>query len=474
VIARACPWTVAEVARAVGGEVDGDGRTGLLGISTDTRDALQGYLFVALAGERFDAHDFLHDAKKAGAAAILASRGPSSGELGVPVIRVTDTLRALGDLAAAHRNKLSLPIVALTGSNGKTTTKEMIGAILGASRSVLKTEGNLNNLIGVPLTIFGIAGAHRAAVIEMGMNTRGEIARYTEIARPDIGLVTNVAPAHIGMLGSLEAIADAKGELYDGLDKERAIAVVNADDREVVRVARRSGVKRVRTFGRGADADVRLVSAAPSFTDDGAAQKVVFSIDGRPLELELMIPGEHNALNAAAAIAASTAPIPAGFAATMDDIRRGLPAAVRVARRMVFEALGPYLLVDDCYNANSASMRAAIETVAGRVRQKGGRFVALLGEMRELGAFAKQEHEQVGEAVAASGARVVAAFGALASPIAEAASRAGVAAHHEVDDVEALFSWLRPRLEPGDVILVKGSRGMKMERFIDKLRKEAV
>jgi UDP-N-acetylmuramoyl-tripeptide--D-alanyl-D-alanine ligase len=322
------------------------------------------------------------------------------------------------------------------------------------------------------MTILGLGSEHRAAVIEMGMNTRGEIARYTEIARPDIGLITNIGPAHIGMLGSLSAIADAKGELFDGLDQKRAIAVVNLDDAEVQRVAERSRIEHARTFGRNERADVRLISAEPTFTDTEACQRATFAIDGKRLEVLLPIPGAHNALNAAGAIAACTAD--PRLAVSLEEIERGLPAATHVARRMVFEKVGPFLLVDDCYNANSSSMLAAIETVSGRVAARGGRFVAVLGEMRELGAYAEREHRLVGEALVASSAKLVAVLGALSKPIAEAADLTGIAVHHETEDADALFAWLKPRLQPADVILVKGSRGMKMERFIDKLRKEAV
>jgi UDP-N-acetylmuramoyl-tripeptide--D-alanyl-D-alanine ligase len=476
-IARASNWTAGEVAEAVSGELVGDARKRLDGVSTDTRDALGGSLFVALAGERFDAHDFLGDALKAGAGALLVSRrgletsrakGFEAGSL--PLVVVDDTLRALGDLAAHHRRRFAIPVVALTGSNGKTTTKEMTAAILAESKRVLKTEGNLNNLIGVPMTLLGLKSDHDAAVIEMGMNTPGEIARYAEIARPDAGMVINVGPAHIGMLGSLRAIAEAKGELYRGLDKRKGIAVVNADDPEVVRVAKSSGVERVRTFGRRADADVRLVDSTPTFDGDRAGQRIRIEIDkSREVAVALGLPGAHNAMNAAAAVALATA-LPS--MATPDQIAEGLPKATRVSRRMSFDRIGPYLLVDDCYNANSSSMKAAIETVSARVAAAGGRFVALLGEMRELGGYALEEHASVGDALVAAKAALIASFGGLARPIAEAAKRAGIEAHHEDEDLDALYAWLAPRLRADDIILVKGSRGMKMERFIERLKKE--
>lgn len=463
---RACAWTAAEVAEATGGALAGDGDLRLSGVSTDTRDALAGALFVALSGEKYDAHDFLSKAVDGGAAALLIHR---TADLKITRVLVKDTLYALGELGAYHRKRMGTPMLALTGSNGKTTTKEMIAAIFGASRKVLKTEGNLNNLIGVPMTLLGLTREHQVAVVEMGMNTKGEIARYTEIARPEVGLVLNVGPAHIGYLGSIDAVGDAKGELYFGLDREQGIAVVNADDPQVTRVAKAAGVKRQRTFGKSAGADVRLLSYLA--TEEGGRAR--YLVDGTGFELELSIAGEHNAMNAAGAIAATTVQGAAYAPATLEEIARGLKSASWAARRMAFEPIGSWTVVDDCYNANSASMLAAIETVRARAAASGKRFVAVLGEMRELGTYAAEEHARVGEAAANAGAAVVAAFGKEAAPIAEVAQKRGIAAHHEAEDVEAMWRFLSSSLAEGDVVLVKGSRGMKMERFIEKMREGA-
>lgn len=464
---RACPFSLDEIARATSGELCGDGHAPIAGVCTDTRDALAGNLFVALKGERFDAHDFLDRAQAAGAAAFLISRSVP----GLPAVVVRDTLKALGDLAWFHRARMKTPVVALTGSNGKTTTKEMIAAIFGESRRVLKTEGNLNNLIGVPMTLFGLTSEHEVAVIEMGMNTPGEIARYTEIAVPQVGLVLNVGPAHIGMLGSLDAIGDAKGELYEGLAPD-ATAVVNIDDPQVARVAKKrnkgapAAIKR--TFGRSAGADVRLLAYQPS-TEGGRAK---YSVDGVELEVDLPIAGEHNAMNAAGAIALCTSHHPNIADATHDEIRAGLKNARFVGGRMVFQSIGRWLVVDDCYNANSASMLAAIETIRARAAAAGKRFIAVLGEMRELGAYAPEEHAKVGRAVAAAKPAFLAAFGPEAAAIASEAKAGGVDTHYEAADADALWRALKAQLRDGDLILVKGSRGMKMERFIEKMREE--
>jgi UDP-N-acetylmuramoyl-tripeptide--D-alanyl-D-alanine ligase len=456
---RASEWTSGEVADAVGGELIGPADLRIAGISTDTRDALTDSLFVALRGERFDAHDMIADAIARGAAALLVQREASSS---VPTIRVKDTLYALGELAKAHFKRMNARAVALTGSNGKTTTKEMLAAILSQGKWTLKTEGNLNNLIGLPMTILGLTKEHEVAVIEMGMNTPGEIARYTEIAQPSVGMVINVGPAHIGMLGSLEAIARAKGELYRGLSRD-AIAVVNADDPHVVKAAEESPAEARLTFGRSEGAGVRLIGSVEH--DDG--QKITVSIAGAAHEVEVPFAGEHNAMNATAAIAAAHAMgVPIAWAIA------GLPKAAKVARRLAVETVGPYLLVDDCYNANEASMAAALKTVGARAKREGRRMIALLGEMRELGKFSDEYHGVVGQIAAESGAAVVAAFGPLARPIADAAMKHGAIAKHEADDVEKLFGWLQGNLRPRDVILVKGSRGIKMERFIERLKQE--
>lgn len=469
-IARASQWTVEEVRRAVSGDIAGPTEAHFDGVSTDTRDALRGQLFVALRGERFDAHDFLDRAVEGGAAGLLVDRSldpevAARLAASTSIISVADTLVALGDLARAHRRRCRTKIFALTGSNGKTTTKEMVAAIFAESRSVLKTAGNLNNLIGGPMTLLGLTEAHAVAVIEMGMNAPGEIARLAEIAEPHAGLITNVGPAHIGELGSIAAIGRAKGELYTALTRLEGVAVVNADDRHVVQAVEESGTVARRTFGTGAGVDVKLEATEP--TDDG--QKITLQVDGRSLSVSIPYPGQHNAMNAAAAVALATVPLRGVSPVTDEQIAGGLGKAAKIAGRLQAEQVGGISVVDDCYNANAASMLAAIETVATQVARRGGRFVALLGEMRELGGFCDVEHARVGEALATNGAALAAVFGPLAGPLAGAAAEGGVTCRHEAEDADRLWDWLAPQLTDGDVVLVKGSRGIRMERFIERL-----
>jgi UDP-N-acetylmuramoyl-tripeptide--D-alanyl-D-alanine ligase len=465
-IATSSPWTVQAVAEATGGAVSGDTEAVFVGVSTDTRDALGTRLFVALSGPSFDGHDFLERAVEGGARGLLvdlrrvdAARRASLSSRAT-LIDVPDPLRALGDLAAAHRRAFAGPVLALTGSNGKTTTKELVGALLGTTGPTLRTAGNLNNLIGLPMTVLGLSPDHVQAVLELGMNARGEIARMTEIADPDVGLVINVGPAHIGMLGSLEAIGLAKGELYEGLRPD-AVRVVNVDD-ALVRAAFERAPGPRRGFGTSTGAEVRVLDATPS----AAGQTITLSVDGRPLSIELGLPGRHNALNLAAAVAAATALRPD---LDLEAAARAVAALGSVGRRLERRACGRLSVIDDSYNANAASMVAAIDTCAELARRSGARLVVLLGEMRELGDFSEAEHRRVGAAAVSHGASVVAAFGEGAAPIAAEALQAGLTARHETTDEEALFAWLSEHLAVGDLVLLKGSRGIRMERFLPRL-----
>ncbi len=468
-IARPACFSARAVADAVGGTLLGPDQP-LAGIATDTRDPLQNRLFVALVGERFDAHAFLETAVQGGARGLLVSdtgwakSGLSAGP--TSVVLVQDTLRALGDLAQAHRQRQGVGVFALTGSNGKTTTKEITAAILNQARPCLKTLGNLNNLIGLPLTLLGLEDAHRLAVVEMGMNEPGEISRHTEIAEPDAGLVLNVGPAHIGELGSMQAIADAKGELLRGLGP-RATLVVNADDPYVVAQYEATGRSGCRTFGRAEDADVCLRAV----TVHATGQTLELTVDGQTVQANLPLAGAHNALNAAGAIALATAR-PDLVSISLEHIKAGLEATEVPGGRLAMKQLGSIWVLDDCYNANRASMEAALQTASDLAAQRGAKVVALLGEMRELGDYSDGEHAAVGRAAAAAKVAALAAFGPLALPMAQAAQDEGLPAHHETDNDIALLTWVRTHLDEGDVILLKGSRGIRMERFLTLLAEE--
>ncbi len=427
-------------------------------VCTDSRSLTPGCLFVALKGDTFDAHDFVPQAIVQGAAGVVVQQGRlAAAEHRAAVFEVLDTLAALGGLANFHRRRFSLPVGAVTGSNGKTTTKELVAAILGVRGPALKTQGNLNNEVGVPLTLFGLEPRHVAAIIEMGMNHPGEIARLTAIAEPTAGLITAVQPAHLAGVGSLEGVARAKGELFVGL-APTSTAVVNLDDSRIAAQAQGLSAK-VMTFGKAPQADVRLAAVEPR-----GREGLRLTIDWRSQSyaVALKLVGEHNALNATGAFALALA---LGY--QPEECVRGLESAVAHARRLqILDAPKGVTVIDDCYNANPASMAAALRTLAQLAQ--GRRAIAVLGDMLELGATEQVDHAQLG-LTAASLASRLAFFGPrMAFAHAEAARSLGRAAHH-FDDVAPLLQWLDAELQPGDVVLVKGSRGMRLERVVAAL-----
>lgn len=455
-------FTLDEVLSATAGRLHGEPLPGVTfsSVSTDTRALGSGALFVALVGERFDGHMFLAEAAKQGAAAALVQSGvtlPAGVPSSLRLIAVEDTLVALGRLARHHRRRFSIPIGAITGSNGKTTTKEMVAAILETGGPALKTQGNLNNEIGVPLTLFRLEPTHTAAVIEMGMNHLGEIARLTAITEPDAGLITVVQAAHLEGLGTIDNVGKAKGELFHGLS-ERATAVVNLEDPRIVAQAKSSG-RRMLTFGRGPDAAVRLVEASSRGAE---GQLLKISHQGMTHEVPLHFLGDHNALNATGAFALALA---LGFSA--ERCAQGLSRARPHDRRLqLVPAQHGVQVLDDCYNANPSSMAAALETLATQAVAAGGRAIAVLGDMLELGAEEARAHRELGERTAAV-APVAAFFGPRSAAAAEAARTHIDSAHFT--DMDALLAWLMPRLKEKDTVLVKGSRGMRLERVVQAL-----
>ncbi len=458
-------FTADELVLSTGGRWTGPSPDEVAGVSTDTRHVAAGNAFVALKGERFDAHDFLADAARAGAACAVVETGRAATLAGpppLPLLAVPDTLLALGAIARHHRRRFPIPVVGVTGSNGKTTTREMIAAILATRGPVLRTEGNLNNEVGVPLTLLGLCPDHTAAVVEMGMNHAGEISRLAAIAEPRVGVVTNASAAHLHGLGSVDAVASAKAELYRGLPPD-GIVVANLDDPRMLAKARKSG-RRVVTFAVGRDrkADVAVLEIVAR---GALGQSLLVGIGTKELAVELALVGAHNAANAAAAVAAAVA-----LGASDREVVRGLAAVRPVGRRLRLERLpGGALLVDDCYNANPASMAAALSTLADLSR--GGRALAALGDMLELGEAEAEAHRELGRLAASSGLAALATFGPRSRLSHEAALAAGLdpARAFHTEDVDELAAFLRERLGPGDALLVKGSRGMRLERLVEAL-----
>jgi UDP-N-acetylmuramoyl-tripeptide--D-alanyl-D-alanine ligase len=451
-------FTAREILEATGGAVRGSLAERFAGVSTDTRSIPEGALFVALEGDTFDAHDFLDKAREAGAAGAVVRRG-ARVPAGLCAIEVDDTLAALGGIARYHRRRFAIPVGAVTGSNGKTTTKEMIGAILAAGGASLKTEGNLNNEVGVPLTLLRLTSEHRSAVVEMGMNHEGELARLSAIAEPDCAEIVSVGPAHLAALKTVEAVARAKGEIFLGL-KPEGLAIASADVPLLRAQARASG-RRVLLFGRSPDAQVQLARV-----EGRGAQGLEVAIrhQGREHRCRLSFLGEHNALNACAAFAMG-----ASLGASPEQCVAGLEAARPWAHRLALvEAPGGFAVIDDCYNANPASTAAALDTLASLGGER--RRVAVLGDMLELGEAEEGSHRAIGEK-AAEVAPLVVAFGPRAKSLFEAARAKGAEAFHFEDPAAAggAVELLKKRLRPGDLVLVKGSRGMKMERIVEGL-----
>jgi len=382
---------------------------------------------------------------------------------GLPLFEVDDTLRGLGALAGFHRRRFRIPVGAVAGANGKTTTKEMLAAILRTRGPALATEGNLNNEVGVPLTLFRLTAEHRAAVLELGMSAPGELQRLTEMAKPDAGVVTLVAAEHLEFLKDLDGVAEAEGELYRGL-LPGSVAVVNADDtRCVVQAERVAGGVRKIFFGRSALADVRLVGS----TSLGVEGQEIFLEGEEGITVRLGFVGEHNAMNAAAAAATARA---LGF--SFEEISRGLSSARPYAHRSrVVAGAGGITILDDCYNASPASMEAALATLAGLRAGDSGRAIAVLGDMLELGALEEEAHRGLGRS-ARSRVDVAAFFGPRSLHAFEEFSSSTSSSAH-FTEIEPLLAWLSPRLAPGDVLLVKGSRGMKLERVVDALVADA-
>jgi UDP-N-acetylmuramoyl-tripeptide--D-alanyl-D-alanine ligase len=458
------PIALSRIAQWTGGRVleHGGNTTGhdvlIDAIATDTRtlDASDGQaaLFVALKGERFDAHEHIGDAVDAGVRAVLVSRQVA---VAVPQVLVADTERALASFAAALQHTRSGKVVAITGSNGKTSVKTLLLSILQRAAAVsggiaYANPGNRNNEIGLPLAVLDAPEDALYAIYEMGAGKPGDIAYLTAIARPDVALVNNVAPAHLERMGSLLGVADTKGAIYDALPSG-GVAVINADDAFAPYFAERAHGRRLIRFGLEATADV---SARALVADDAGTRFVLVTPEGEG-DVALALPGRHNVLNALAA-----ASLALGAGASLDVIRAGLEAARSVAGRLVTHRLdNGAILIDDSYNANPGSLNAAIDTLAGA----GGNNWLVLGDMRELGVDAEALHAEAGRRAKAAGIARLFTLGPLSAATTEAF---GSGARH-FDSHEALAEALRAAMTPDVRLLVKGSRGSAMDKVVRAL-----
>jgi len=438
-------------------------------ITTDSRSAIKDGVFVAIEGERLDGHAFIDDALKR-ACGCLIVRKPTRAPAGVSVIKVADTLRALGDVAHYHRKRVGPKVLAITGSNGKTTTKEMVYAILERSRlegrplrgKVLKTEGNFNNLVGLPLTLLRLRGPEKAAVVEIGTNRPGEIQRLTEIADPDIGLITSVAAAHLSGLGTVAGVAREKGALFRTMNR-RGVAVVNMDDARIQRAS--VGFKGEKVI-YGDNGTIRAEDSQVART---GGQRFVLRLGRARLAVRLRLCGAHNLHNAVGASAMAYA-----LGVDPDGIRKGLEAMRPVSMRMELERWQGMGVINDTYNANPASMDAALKTLCALPGR--GRRLAVLGDMLEMGRTTDRCHRELGHSVVREGVDALYLLGEFAEATRSGALRAGM------DPATVTVGTSHPQLglavragaRKGDWILFKGSRGSAMEQVLTAFKGEGV
>ena len=443
---------LSDVATASGGKLVG-ADADFQRVSSDTRKLMAGDLFVALRGPNFNGHDYVMLAEKLGASGALVEH-PILSHL--PQVVVKDTRRALGAYAAHWRAQFSIPVIGITGSNGKTTIKEMIASILRRRRITLATRGNLNNDIGVPLTLLELDEKHRAAVIEMGTNHPGEIAYLVSVTSANVGVVTNAGAAHLEALGSIQGVAMEKGALYSGL-RVNGIAVINADDAYASLWREMAGQRIQRSFGLSELADFHPQPNSVKQLPTGMWTFRLVSPAGEA-SIQLSLPGRHNVINALAAAATACA---AG--ASLDDVMSGLANTPIISGRLiVLPGIRDCRLIDDSYNANPQSLKTAMEFALSL----GDPVWLVLGDMAELGESSTELHADCGELASMLGIARLFSFGSLSL---HATEHFGDSSEHFVNS-EALIAALRSSLRPGITLLIKGSRSMRLERVVESLR----
>ncbi|RJR21995.1 MAG: UDP-N-acetylmuramoyl-tripeptide--D-alanyl-D-alanine ligase [Desulfobacteraceae bacterium] len=449
-----------EIISAIGGKsFSGDPMTVMMGLSTDSRRISKGDLFWALQGENFDGHDFVETAFSKGAAGAVIRRGREGSPASLPgffLAVVEDTLKALGDFASWWRKNRGARVVAITGSAGKTSTKDMLFEVLTVCGMAIKTEGNLNNLIGLPLTVFRISPKESFAVLEMGMNRPGEIARLTEIADPDVGVITNVGMAHLEGVGDLEGVARAKTELVGKINPSNPV-VINGDDALLMKAAKGYGRKMI-TFGINPS---NLVNAREVHeTEKGIRFRLVAGEESLPVTLPAH--GVHNVMNA---LAASGAAVALGISCS--DIVKGLERFKAIKGRLSAITLpGGSVLIDDTYNANPLSLGAALDALPAFVSSRKGRVIVGLGDMRELGSESRKAHREAGRMVAGIGAGLFLVIGDYAEEMAEGAAEGGMAAEQieHFATVEEMAERLGRVVSGEDLVLLKASRKVGLDR----------
>lgn len=424
------------------------------GVSTDTRSIKKGDLFIAIRGDNFEGHDFLIEADKKGASGLIVENYSSKKlpkNISIPVISVKNSVKALGDLAEFHRKRFNIPVIAITGSNGKTTTKEMIWSILKTKYNVLKNIGTENNHIGIPKTLLNLEVSHEIAVLELGMNHPGEIENLARIAKPSVGVITNIGPSHLEFLGNLDNVLKAKAELLKHLKKD-SILILNGDDKLLKGIKKKSPCKVV-TFGIDCDCDFK----ADSIKNHGS--NVDFTIN-KDRNINFKIPGIHNVYNALAAIAATSI-----FQIDFDSINKAFADFRLPPKRMNLINCGDITIIDDTYNSNPLSVNGAVTTLMHF--NTDGKKIVIFGDMLELGKVSEKLHSEIGKVIAASGIDALIAVGPLSRITYESAKKEGMNNVFNCNAKEDALKILKELVKPKDILLFKGSRRMKMEDIID-------
>ncbi|MFN2541679.1 MAG: UDP-N-acetylmuramoyl-tripeptide--D-alanyl-D-alanine ligase [Chthoniobacterales bacterium] len=453
------PLQISQVAQLAGGALEAeDGNAIVAKISTDSRTLKPGELFVALRGENFDAHTFIEAAAKARAAgAIVDLNWNGNVPNNFALIRAEDTLRAYQTLAANYRRSLALRVLCITGSNGKTTTKDFAAAVLARRFRVAKTEGNFNNHVGLPRTILEATSDHQVAVWEIGMNHPGEVAALAKIAAPDAALITNVGVAHIEFMGSREAIAEEKAALAEAVGAEGSV-ILNADDEFSESIAQRSRARVI--FAGIKSGSIR----ASEINQSADGSQFTIHEGAHRCRAQLPVPGLHMVQNAILAVAAGRV-----FGLSLEDGATGLAAAPLTKARLQIKHIHGVQFIDDSYNANPDSMKAALRTLVEL--DTDGKRIAVLGEMRELGEESGRGHAEVGEAAADLGIDYLIAVGEIARAMADAARAAGLQNAHAARSTNEAASMLMDIAAPGDLVLIKGSRAARTELVLEEFAK---
>ncbi len=437
-------------------------RASVTGVSTDSRNVKQGDVFLAIRGEKFDGHNFVTTAVQSRALVVVVDRRWAEANpammvsLNVPKLIVENTVLALGELARLHRRKWKIPVLAVGGSNGKTTTKEMIKQILSEKFKVLATEGNLNNHIGVPLTILRLDRTHTIAVVEVGTNHFGEIKYLAEILEPTHGLITNIGHEHLEFFGTVQGVAKAEGELFDWLRHSKGTALVNRDDSHLSRIS-----KGMKSAGYGMTAKSVDVKGTLAGFDERACPRVTIKPKAKKtLVIDLKVPGEHNARNALAAAAVGI-----HFKVPGTKIQKALSSFGASSKRMEMVSLAGVNILNDTYNSNPDSVVAALSTL--RSMNTSGKRIAVLADMLELGKEAMDQHRHIGRMVSRHNIEYLLTYGPL-SKFTNDAAHTKFKVHY--DQKNMLCEYLAELLSEGDVVLIKGSRGMKMEDVVEFLK----